>query len=109
MVWWAAKEGAEETLGPWPPALWNYKMSFQVRHKEFGIFQGELWGMGFWHPMSEQPEQGLYNFCSIECATKFIEYYCKCGKGDYQKNDFTIEPFDEKLDFEMQLAELEEV
>ena len=84
-------------------------MSYQVRHKEFGIFQGELWGMGFWHPMSEQPEQGLYEFSTEVEACAFIAYYIQHGEGNFIGIDFTIEPYDTKLDFEMQLVEIEEL
>lgn len=84
------------------------KMICQVRHKQMGIFQGELWGMGFWHPMSDQPEQGLYEFPTEVKAKSFVRYYCDEGIGDFKAEDFTIEPFDEKLNFEMQLAEMEE-
>lgn len=83
-------------------------MSYQVRHKDMGIFQGELWGMGFWHPMSEQPEQGLYEFSTEVEACAFIGYYTTEGMGDFRAKDFTIEPFDTKLDFEMQLVKIEE-
>lgn len=82
-------------------------MSYQVRHKEMGIFQGELWGMGFWHPMSEQPEQGIYEFLTKVKACAFIAYYVEEGLGDFEAEDFTIEPFDEKLNFEMQLVKME--
>ena len=75
-------------------------MSYQVRHKEFGIFQGECLGMFFWWPMSEMPEQGICKFDTPEEAQKFIDYHV--GEGDiYHKKNFSIEPFDEKLDFEI--------
>jgi len=83
-------------------------MFYQVRHKDFGIFQGEFWGMGFWHPMSEMPEQGLCKFPTKVVACSFIAYYIKEGMGDFKVEDFSVEPFDTKLDFEMQLVEVEE-
>lgn len=83
-------------------------MSYQVRHKDMGIFQGELLGMGFWHPMSEQPEQGLCEFPTEVIACVFIAHYVQEGVGDFKFDDFVIEPFDEKLNFEMQLVEMEE-
>lgn len=83
-------------------------MSYQVRHKKFGIFQGELLGIGFWHPMTEQPEQGLYEFPTKVEACAFIGYCITEGMGDFRVEDFTIEPFDTKLDFEMQLVKIEE-
>lgn len=84
------------------------QMSYQVRHKEFGIFQGEFMGLGFWWPMSEEPEQGLYEFLIEVEACAFIAYYVKSGIGDFVVENFTIESFDKKLDFEMQLVEIEE-
>lgn len=84
-------------------------MTYQVRHKEFGIFQGEFLGMGFWYPMSDQPEQGLCEFLTEVQACAFIAYYCREGKGcQFKEEEFVIEPFDVKLDFEMQLVEIEE-
>lgn len=86
-------------------------MSYQVSYKDkerLGIFQGEFLGMRFWHPISQQPEQGICRFDSTEDALKFIEYYLKEAIGEWHREDFTIEPFDEKLNFEMQLAVIEE-
>lgn len=50
-------------------------MSFQVRHKEFGLFQGEFLGMCFWWPMSDMPEQGICEFETSEQAQDFIDYH----------------------------------
>ena len=80
----------------------------KYKNEGMGIFQGDFLGMGFWHPMSEQPEQGLCKFPTQEEAEKFITYFCKEAKGDFCEEEFVIEPFDESLDFEMQLAEMEE-
>jgi len=43
---------------------------FQLRHTEFGIYQGSCIGLGFWYPMSDLPELGLCKFPSIEEAEK---------------------------------------
>lgn len=85
-------------------------MSFQVRHNKMGIFQGEFLGMGFWHPMSQQPEQGLCEFPTKIAACAFIAHMITeaHGDGNFIAIDFAIEPFDVKLDFEMQLAKIEE-
>jgi len=99
-------------------------MSYQVRHKGtgeqgwqgdlkcrnegMGIFQGQMWGMGFWHPISKMPKQGLCKFPTEKDANKFITVFCKESLGDFKEEEFVVEPFDEKLDFEMQLVEMEE-
>ena len=83
-------------------------MSYQVRHKDMGIFQGEFLGFGFWHPMSDVPEQGLCEFPTEVMACAFIAYYVGDEACAFQAEDFSIEPFDSKLDFEMQLVEVEE-
>lgn len=83
-------------------------MSYQVRHKGMGIFQGEFMGFGFWWPMSNVPEQGLCEFPTKVTACAFIAYCTTQGMGDFKEEDFTVEPFDAKLDFEMQLVKIEE-
>lgn len=63
-------------------------MSYQVRHKEWGIFQGQFLGLGLWHPMSEEPEQGFYEFQSKADAQEF------CGTlRDVPTEMLQIEPF----------------
>lgn len=87
-------------------------MIYQVSYKNgesIAIFQGRFLGMGFWHPISNQPEQGICKFDSIENAQKFIDYHLREAIEEWHREDFTIEPFDEKLNFEMQLAVMEEV
>jgi hypothetical protein len=73
---------------------------YQIRHKEWGIFQGEFLGLGFWYPTSEQPEQGFCRFSTREEAESYIGFMCKSGK--YAKDDFSIEPFDAELSAQMQ-------
>ena len=77
-------------------------MSYQVRHKELGIFQGEFMGFEFWWPASKQPELGFHEFSTKVAACTFIAYMCKKY---FKVEDFEIEPFD---DFEMQLVKIEE-
>ncbi len=88
----------------------SYRVKYEGKSRErLGIFQGEFLGMGFWHPISEQPEQGICRFKTIDDAEKFIKYYLlKEAIGEWYRENFIIEPFDEKLNFEMQLAEIEE-
>lgn len=67
-------------------------MSFQIRHKEWGVYQGSFLGMGFWHPLSEQPEQGFCEFSTAEDAQSFIDYLSSLPH--YRREDFSVEPFD---------------
>jgi len=76
-------------------------MSYQVRHKVFGIFQGHFIGLGLWYPASHTPEQGLFEFCSIECSCKFIR--CICESGDCEVDEFSVEPFDAGLSVSLQM------
>lgn len=69
-------------------------MAYQVRHREWGLFQGQFLGLGFWHPKSDQPEQGIFKFKTIEGAEFAI--------AEFSRNsnflDYSIEEFDEELD-----------
>jgi hypothetical protein len=73
-------------------------MSFQLRHKDYGIYQGSCLGMGFWHPTSESPEQGLCEFPTTEEITRYRDFLCSpdCAS-PLKKEDFQIEPFDREL------------
>lgn len=64
---------------------------FQVRHSEHGLFQGTFLGLGFWHPTSEQPEQGIYPFESYQEAQEFINLHPE------EENKYTIESYDHAL------------
>jgi hypothetical protein len=37
-------------------------MSSQICQREMGVDRGSCQGLGLWHPMSEMPEQGFYEF-----------------------------------------------
>ena len=82
-------------------------MSFQVRHKDFGIFQGEFLGMHFWYPMSDMPEQGIYESLTKEDAQKCIDFLSgdevKSLKVDHalKREDLEIEDFNENLNQEL--------
>lgn len=69
-------------------------MSYQIRHKEWGVFQGEFLGLGFWYPTSEQPEQGFCEFPDIRSTEKFIMLMCK--NGNHPRSNFTIERYDKE-------------
>jgi hypothetical protein len=71
---------------------------FQIRHTEFGVFQGECMGMGFWYPMSDMPEQGLCRFPDEKTAQEYIEYLSSpaCADPDAYRGKCSVEPFDEE-------------
>jgi hypothetical protein len=68
---------------------------YQLRHKEWGVFQGEFLGLGFWHPMSNEPEQGFYRFETEGQAIVYRDFLCseKC-RTKHTPDEFTIESFD---------------
>ncbi len=70
-------------------------MRFQIRHKRLGLYQGEFIGMAFWHPMSKISEAGIADF-TYEEAENLIEFLSAVEFNCMRKNDFEIEPFDEK-------------
>jgi len=76
---------------------------YQLRHKEWGVFQGEFLGLGFWHPMSEQPEQGFYRFMSQEETQGYLDFLCsdRCAN-PHKADEFTVEPFDAETSLRMQ-------
>jgi hypothetical protein len=71
---------------------------YQIRHREWGVFQGEFLGLGFWRPMSDEPEQGFCRFETLEQAQSYIDFLCsdRCA-APRQKSEFTIETFDAEL------------
>ncbi len=75
------------------------KPNFQIRHSELGIFQGQCMGMGFWHPTSDMPEQGLARYLTIEDAQRDIDFMCSdaCSDPDTYRGKLSIEPYDECL------------
>lgn len=73
-------------------------MGFMLKHKEYGIYQGSCMGMGFWHPMSNMPEQGLCDFPTTEDAEDCRHFLCssECDK-PLVSDDLVILPFDFNL------------
>lgn len=69
-------------------------MSFQVRHLEFGVFQGQCMGLGFWYPESDMPEQGFYEFPSEVEAEQFIYFMHTEAYETLPEGSLSIEPFD---------------
>jgi len=78
---------------------------YMVRHKEFGIFQGDCLGMGFWYPMSEMPEQGLAHFFTRTDANEFVrscvEMHNKLTEHMMDVIDFEVTAFDHSLEVEV--------
>lgn len=68
-------------------------MSYQVRHREFGVYQGSMLGMGFWHPMSDMPEQGYCEFLSREDAEDYIHTLTHESVAPLKAEDLSIEPY----------------
>lgn len=75
-------------------------MSYQLRHRQFGVFQGECMGMGFWYddanPTAEMmPEQGYYEFSDHESVVAFRAFLTSSGcEAPLKFSDLTIEPYD---------------
>lgn len=67
--------------------------SFQIRHKELGIFVGEMMGMGFWTAISDMPEQGYCEFPTFEGAVAYIDRASRC-ENPLRPEDMAIEPYD---------------
>jgi len=80
---------------------------FQLRHKEFGVFQGSCLGMGFWHPLSEMPEQSICRFPQYIDAWKYLNFLCsgRCA-APLQLSDLTIEVYDFSLEHALVLDSL---
>lgn len=72
-------------------------MSFQVRHRSFGLYQGSFIGMGFWYPMSGMPEQGILEFKDLCNAEGFINFLVSEADVPLERIDLSIEEFDINL------------
>lgn len=78
-------------------------MSYQIRHKEWGVFQGQgrpdkRAVIGFW--TAAYPDIGVCKFETREDAQGFIDLVCRFARGTVKpvnEADFSIEPFDENL------------
>jgi hypothetical protein len=78
---------------------------FQLRHEVWGVYQGNCFGLGFWHPLSDMPEQGFCRFPSLSEAEEYRDFLTgKCAHPDSGdmcsepvEEDFLVaEPFDEE-------------
>lgn len=68
--------------------------SYQVRHREWGVYQGSMLGMGFWHPLSDMPEQGFCEFPTREEAESYIRFLATESDAPEPAEHFTVEPYD---------------
>lgn len=69
-------------------------MSFQLRHRQFGVYQGQFLGLGFWWPESDMPEQGFCEFPTEQDALNFRHYLLVESTTPLNDEDLTVEPFD---------------
>lgn len=78
-------------------------VGYQLRHCTYGVFQGELMGMGFWHPSSDMPEQGILEFRTYEEVSAYRAFLCsrEC-RFPMRMSWLTIEPYDRETSLEMQ-------
>ena len=72
-------------------------MGYQLRHKEFGVYQGSFCGFQFWTNLSEFPEGGYHRFRDLEEVDDFIEILCSERHSIiFMVDDLSIEKFDKK-------------
>lgn len=69
-------------------------MSFQIRHKEYGVYQGNFLGLGFWHPLSDMPEQGFCEIATREEAEEYIRFLTTEAETLMNLEDLSVEPYD---------------
>lgn len=83
-------------------------MAYQIRHAEMGVFQGECMGMGFWHPMSDMPEQGYLEFLTYEDAAAYRGFLVSSAcDSPLRFDDLTIEPYDAETSERMQAVPID--
>ena len=73
------------------------KITFQIHHKTNGVYQGQFMGLGFWHLISNAPEQGLCEFPTRVSAIEHVVTMVRYSGGNSTLADYMIEPFDQKL------------
>jgi hypothetical protein len=78
---------------------------YQLRHKEFGIFQGLCEAGVMWFPGSCLPELGIFRFKSKAEVEEFVKFLCSgivsCCKS---KEEIIVEDYDEELDTVMKCS-----
>src|SRR5512139_1321884 len=76
------------------------KTAVQIRHVDFGIFQGCIDGETFWYPYTNTPNLGICP-TTKERAYEFINDLCEINP-ELSLDQFIIEPLDKKLFSSMQ-------
>jgi hypothetical protein len=84
-------------------------MSYQVRHKRLGVFQGvELTPEGVavcYHPAADTPEMGYCEFKTSEEAVKFIQWTLSIPSLGYAPSELKVEHFNkESSDYTQQVG-----
>jgi hypothetical protein len=76
-------------------------MSYQVRHRTFGIFQGvEKTNTGMavcYYPAADSPEMGIYEFPTLDAANAFIKWALSIDTLKYEEHDLIAESYDKRL------------
>lgn len=81
-------------------------MNGQLRHADYGLFQGMVMGLAFWWPMSDMPELGIYKFDNQDEAQGLIRT-CQANSPQpecYSGDKWAYEPFNEALHNRLILA-----
>jgi len=79
--------------------------SYQIRHRVFGVYQGDVSGIPFWYPLTNTPELGYAEFFSLDYAKSCIEFLCSAYSPlPLRERDLTIEPFDKVVSDAIQLS-----
>lgn len=85
-------------------------VGWQIRHRVFGVYQGQCMGLGFWHPMSEMPEQGFCNFPTRKDADEHVAFLCSPACDDpLRAEDLSVEPYDGDQSERLQLLGMAEL
>lgn len=75
-------------------------MSYQVRHRRFGVFQGvenTKEGVAMcYHPAAESPEMGFYAFPSMDAAMSFVKWALTIDTLHYKEHELIIESYDKR-------------
>ncbi len=72
-------------------------MTYQVRHRTLGVFQGvedTPEGVGVcYHPASKSPEMGFCEFQTLDAAKEFVDWILSIDTLEYDMADLMIETF----------------
>ena len=72
-------------------------MTYQVRHRCLGVFQGVEWVQGSvavcYHPAADNPEMGFCEIQSESEALALVDWIASIPALETLKADLTVEPF----------------